>query len=84
MYANCQKMLFIRMALLKIDFYFEFFKQLKTMFWVNSQEQHSIKTLEFIKTDSYSIASLVKKTYLAVSSSYHQWVDVFMNLLADR
>ena len=25
-----------------------------------------------------------KKTYLAVSSTYHQWVDFFVNVLADR
>ena len=49
-----------------------------------SQEQHSMKTLEFTKTNNY-IASLMKKTYLnlAVSSSY-QWLDFFVNLLADR
>ena len=30
------------------------------------------------------IASLTKKTYLAVSSSYLQWVDFFVNVVADR
>ena len=44
---------FIKMASLKIGFHFEVFKQLKTMFWFTSQEQHSIKTLEFTETNSY-------------------------------
>ena len=55
------------------------------MFRVISQEQHSIKTLELTETNSYFYCFTYekKKTYLAVSSSY-QWVDYFLNLLADR
>ena len=54
------------------------------MFWVISQqEQHSIKTLEFTETNSYFYSFTNEKTYLAVSLSY-QWVDFFLNLLADR
>ena len=41
------------MASLKIDFYFEVFKQLENQVWVISQKQHSIKTLEFTETNSY-------------------------------
>ena len=44
---------FIKMASLKIDFYFEVFKQLENQVWVISQKQHSIKTLEFTETNSY-------------------------------
>ena len=37
------------------------------MFWVISQEQHSIKTLEFTETNSYFYSFIYeKKTYLAV------------------
>ena len=38
---------FIKMDSLKIDFYFEVFKQLKY------QEKHSIQALEFIETNSF-------------------------------
>ena len=48
--------------------------------WVISEEQHSIKTLEF----TVQKKTLWKKAYFPVSSSYHQWVDLFENLLADR
>ena len=59
-----------------------FLSNWKTMFWVISQEQHSIKTL--LKLRAICIASLMKKTYLAVSSSY-QWVGrFFYEFLADR
>ena len=69
---------FIKMASLKIDFYFEVFKQLKIMFWVISQKQHSIKTLKFTKPDTYFYSfTCEKKNNLAVSSSYHQRVDFF-------
>ena len=43
----------------------------------------SIKTLEFTETNSYFYNFTNEKTYLAVSLSY-QWVDFFLNLLADR
>ena len=53
------------------------------MFCVISQEQHSIRTLEFTKTDSHFYSFTYEKTYLAVSSSYH-WVGFIVKLLADR
>ena len=59
---------FIKMASLKIDFYFEVFKQLKNhVFHVISQEQHSIKAQEFPGTNNYFYSfTYEKKTYLAV------------------
>ena len=40
------------------------------MFWITSQEQHSIKTLEFTETNNYFYSfTYEKKIYLAVSSS---------------
>ena len=65
-----------KMASPKIDFYFEVFKQLKTMCWVISQEQHSIKTLEFIETNSYFYSFTFEKN--TFSSSSHQWIDFFL------
>ena len=59
------------------------FSNWKTMFWVISQEQHSIKTLKFTETNSYFYSFTYKKANVFVSSSY-QWVDFFVNLLADR
>ena len=41
------------------------------------------KHWNLLKLTAIFIALLMIKTYLAVSSSY-QWVDVFVNLLADR
>ena len=51
------------------------------MFLVISQEQHSIKTLEFTESNSFFIASLMEKKYLAVHLTSGQ---LFVNLLADR
>ena len=59
---------FIQMASPKIDFYFQVFKHSKTTFWIISQEQQSIKTLEFTETDSYFYS-------FTFSSSSHQWID---------
>ena len=66
----------------------KFLSNCKTMFLVISQEQHSIKTLEFTETNSYfysftygknifSSSSLVRSTGIPVD-----WF--FVNLLADR
>ena len=52
------------------------------MFWVILQEQQSIKTLEFTETNIY-IYSFTCEKKIFKSSSY-QWVDFFVNLLADR
>ena len=60
----------------------QFLSNWKTMFWVISQEQHSIKTLEFTKTNSYFYSFTYEKNIF--SSSFYQWVDFFVNLLADR
>ena len=49
------------MALLEIDFYFEVLSNWKTMFWVISEQQHSIKTLEFTETNSYFISFTYEK-----------------------
>ena len=74
------------LASLKIDFYFEIFKQLKNHVLssgVISQEQHSMKTLEFTKTNSWFYSFTYEKKNIFSSSSY-QWVDFFVNLLADK
>ena len=68
------------MTSLKIDFYFEVFKQMKH---VLSHFTGVYSHCNLLKLTAIFIASLVKKIYLAVSSSY-QWVDFFVNLLADR
>ena len=60
----------------------QFLSNWKTMFWVISQEQHSIKTLEFTETNSYFYSFTYEKNIF--SSSFYQWVDFFVNLLADR
>ena len=71
------------MAPLKIYFFFEVFKQLKNHVLTYLTGATSIKTLEFTETNSYFYNFTNEKTYLAVSLSY-QWVDFFLNLLADR
>ena len=55
----------------------------KTIVWIISQEQHSIKTLEFTETNSYFYSSPYEKKNI-FSSSSSQWVNIFVNLLADR
>ena len=52
------------------------------MFWVIKQEQHNIKTPEFIETNSYFDSFTYEKNIF--SSLSFQWVDFFVNLLADR
>ena len=55
------------LASLKIDFYFEVFKQLKNHVLssgVISQEQHSIKTLEFTKTNSCFYSFTYEKKHI--------------------
>ena len=72
------------MALLKIDFYFEVFKQTeKPCFELSHRSNIAQRHWNLLKLTAIFTASLMKKTYLAVSSSY-QWVDFFVNLLADR
>ena len=81
MYANSQKIFLSWWLHSEWISTLKFLGNWKTMFWVISQKQHSIKTMEFTKTDSYFHSfSCEKKTYLAVSSSC-QWVDFFVNLL---
>ena len=48
----------------------------KTKCWVISQEQYSIKTLEFTETSSYFYSFTYEKNIF--SSSSHQWVDFFL------
>ena len=85
LFAKSQKILLPRWHHSKLISTLRFLNNWKTMFWDISQEQHSIKTLEFTEINSYfySFTYEKKKTYLAVSWSY-QWVDLFVNLLADR
>ena len=67
MYANSQKIHSKLISTLK------FLSNWKTMFWVISQEQHSIKTLEFTETNSYFHSFTYEKNIF--SSSSYQWVD---------
>ena len=62
---------------------FKFLSNWRTMFWVISQEQHGIKTVKFIETSSCFYSFTYEKKNILSSSSY-QWVDFFVNLLADR
>ena len=50
-----------------------FLSNWKTIFWVISQEQHSIKTQEFTETNSYFYSFTYEKNIF--SSSSYQWVD---------
>ena len=63
MYANSQKIHSKLISTLK------FLSNWKTMFWVISQEQHSIKTLEFTETNSYFHSFTYEKNIFS-SSSY--------------
>ena len=82
MYANSQKILLSRWLHSKLISTLKFLSNWKTMFWVIPQPQHSIKTLEFIETNSYFHSFTYEKTYLAVhlTSGY----IFFENFLADR
>ena len=61
------------MASPKIDFYLEVLSNCKTMFWLISQEQHSIKTHKFTETNRYFYSFTYGKNIL--SSSSYQWID---------
>ena len=83
LFANNQKILLSRWLHPKLISRLKFLSNCKTMFWVISQEQHSIRTFEFTETNSYFYSfTYGKKTYLAVhlTSGYR----FFVNLLADR
>ena len=80
--AHNQKILLSRWLHSKLISTLKFLSNWKTMFWVISQEQHSIKTLEFTETNSYFHSFTYEKNIF--SSSSYQWVDFFVNLLADR
>ena len=73
MYANSQKILLSRWLHSKLISTLKFLSNWKTMFWVISQEQHSIKTLEFTETNSYFHSFTYEKNIF--SSSSYQWVD---------
>ena len=60
----------------------KFLSNYKTMFWAISQEQQSIKTLQFAKTNSYFYSFTYEKKYIY---QFNLPVDrFFMNLMADR
>ena len=69
MYANSQKILLSRWLHSKLISTLKFLSNWKTMFWVISQEQHSIKTLEFTETNSYFYSFTYGKNIFS-SSSY--------------
>ena len=60
-----------------------FLSNWKTMFWVISQEQHSIKTQEFTETNSFFYSFTYDKNIFS-SSSRQTVCSFFENLLADR
>ena len=80
--SNNQKILLSRWLHSKLISSLKFLGNWKTMFYVISQEQNSIKTLEFTETNSYFYSFTYEKN-IFTSSSY-QVVDIFVNLLADR
>ena len=82
MYANSQKILLSRWLHSKLISTLKFLSNWKTMFWVISQKQHSIKTLEFTETNSYVYSFTYEKNIFSTWS--YQWVDFFVNLLEDR
>ena len=57
-------------------FLIKYLSNWKTIFWVISQEQHNIKTLEFTETNSYFYSFTYGKVYVFSSSSY-QWLNFF-------
>ena len=82
LFANSQKIPLSRWLHSKLISTLKFLRNWKTMFWVISQEQHSIKTLEFTETNSYFHSFTYEKNIF--SSLSYQWVFFFVNLLADR
>ena len=77
MYANSQKILLSRWLHSKLISTLKFLSNWKTMLWDISQEQHSIKILEFIETNSYFYSFTYEKNIF--SSSSHQCV-VFLRI----
>ena len=75
MHANSQKILLSRWLHSKLISTLKFLSNWKTMFWVISQQQHSIKTLEFTETNSYFDSFTYEKNIF--SSLSFQWVDFF-------
>ena len=77
LFSNRQKILLPRWLHSKLISNFKFLSNWKTMFWVISQEQHSIKTQEFTETNSYFYSFTYEKNIF--SSSSHQCV-VFLRI----
>ena len=77
LFSNRQKILLSRWLQPKLISTLKFLSNCKTMFWVISQEQHSIKTLEFTETNSYFYSFTYEKNIF--SSSSHQCV-VFLRI----
>ena len=69
LFSNSQKILLSRWLHPKLISTLKFLSNWKTMFWVISQEQHSIKTLEFTETNSYFHSFTYEKNIFS-SSSY--------------
>ena len=70
LFANSQqKILLSRWLHSKLVSTLRFLSNWKTMFWIISQEQHSIKTLEFTETNSYFHSFTYEKNIFS-SSSY--------------
>ena len=76
MFSNCQEILLSRYLYSKLISILKFLSNSKTMFWVISLEQHSIKTQEFTETISYFYSFTYEKNIWRSSS--HQWIDFFL------
>ena len=74
LFAHSQKILLSRWPHSKLISTLKFLRATeKTMFWFTSQEEHSIKTLDFTETNSYFYSFTYEKNIF--SSSSYQWVD---------
>ena len=73
LFANIKEILLSRWFHTKLISTLKFLSNWKTIFWVISQQQHSIKTLEFTETNSFFHSFTYEKNIF--SSSSYQWVD---------
>ena len=69
LFTKSQNILLSRWLHPKLISTLKFLSNWKTMFWVISQKQHSIKTLEFTETNSYFHSFTYEKNIFS-SSSY--------------
>ena len=73
LFTKSQNILLSRWLHPKLISTLKFLSNSKIMFWVISQEQHSIKTLELTETNNYFYSFTNGKN--TFSSSSYQWID---------